>query len=207
MVRERLAELIGKEPYLFVCGQADNIGDGFDVVQKSPAKVCIVDISLKGSSGLELIKNMKAADVPVPVLVVSMHEESVYAERALRAGATGYISKQAESDDIMTAIRKAIVHETYVAPRIASRILRKFAAGHDETDALSRLTDRELEVFELIGAGRTTREIGIQLGLSPATVETYRARIKQKLGLENANQLTTEAAHYQRRFAPNATAA
>lgn len=196
MVRERLAELLNKEPDIWVCGQADNIRDGFEVIKTSGAQVAIVDISLKGSSGIELIKNLKSAGLDVPVLVLSMHDESLYAERALRAGAKGYITKHVESAKIMLAIRQIIAGETYVSARITSKILMQLAMREPAKTGISRLTDRELEVFELIGRGRTTREIGIRLGLSSTTVDTYRGRIKEKLGLENASQLAAEAARW-----------
>lgn len=195
MVRERLAQLINKEDDIFVCGEANNIRDGFSIIQHSGARAAIVDISLKGSSGLELVKNLKSSGVTVPVLVLSMHDESLYAERALRSGARGYITKQAESQEILDAIREVLAGEVSLAPQVASKILSKLAVNEEKT-GINRLTDRELEVFELIGQGRTTRDVGIRLGLSPATVETYRARIKEKLGLENANELSVEAARW-----------
>lgn len=196
MVRERLAELINRESDIFVCGEADNIRDGLEVIRKSGARAAIVDISLKGSSGLELVKDLKTANLDVPVLILSMHDESLYAERALKAGARGYITKHAESASVMTAIRQVLAGEIYLAQHVASKILTKLAAGESKKTGINRLTDRELEVFELIGRGRTTREIGLRLGLSATTVETYRARIKDKLGLLNAVQLSAEAARW-----------
>jgi DNA-binding NarL/FixJ family response regulator len=195
MVRERLAQLINKEADIYVCGEADNISDGFDVIQRSGARAAIVDISLKGSSGLELIKNLRCA-ADVPVLVLSMHDESLYAERALRAGAKGYITKHAESEKVMTAIRQVIAGDIYLEQHVATKILTKLASHNSEKSGVNLLTDRELEVFQLIGRGRTTREVGIRLGLSLTTIETYRARIKEKLGLENSNQLCHEAARW-----------
>jgi DNA-binding NarL/FixJ family response regulator len=193
MIRERLSELINKEPGLFVCGQADNIREGVAAIKNSKARAVIVDISLKGSSGLELLKEIAAAGINIPVLVLSMHDESLYAERALRAGAKGYITKHADSATIIEAIHQVMCGEIYLAKHVASKILGKLAAGTLRKQGMDRLTDRELEVFELIGRGLTTREIGLRLGLSSTTVETYRARIKDKLGLENASQLSSEA--------------
>jgi DNA-binding NarL/FixJ family response regulator len=195
MVRERLAELINKEADLLVCGQANNIRDGVSLIKTKRPRAAIVDISLHGSSGLELIKELRAADVSVPVLVLSMHDESIYAERALRAGAQGYITKHAESAEVIKAVRHVIAGEIYLAPQIASKILHTLAGGAANA-GISRLTDRELEVFELIGHGRTTSEIGRRLGLSPTTVDTYRSRIKEKLQLENASQLAAEAGQW-----------
>ena len=153
-----------------------------------------MDITLKGSSGLELVKNLKAAGVDMPLLVLSMHDESLYAERVLRAGARGYITKHEASSKIMTALRQVLAGEIYLGTRTATKILGSLGGRNHLSEAgVRQLTDRELEVFELIGRGRTTREISISLSLGAATVETYRARIKEKMKLENAAQLRHEA--------------
>ena len=193
MVRERLAELINKEPDLEVCGEADNIRDGFDLITQRGAQVAIIDISLQGASGLELLKNLKAASVTIPVLILSMHDESLYAERALRAGARGYITKNEASAKVMTALRQVLAGEIYVGTKAATKILGNLSQASQAGSGVERLTDRELEVFEKIGRGRTTREISIQLGVGAATVETHRSRIKEKLQLENGAQLQREA--------------
>ena len=193
MFRERLAELINKEPDLKVCGEADNIRDGFDLITQRGAQVAIIDISLQGASGLELLKNLKAASVTIPVLILSMHDESLYAERALRAGARGYITKNEASAKVMTALRQVLAGEIYVGTKAATKILGNLSHGSQGGSGVERLTDRELEVFEKIGRGRTTREISIQLGVGTATVETHRSRIKEKLQLENGAQLQREA--------------
>ena len=193
MFRERLAELINKEPDLEVCGEADNIRDGFDLITQRGAQVAIIDISLQGASGLELLKNLKAASVTIPVLILSMHDESLYAERALRAGARGYITKNEASAKVMTALRQVLAGEIYVGTKAATKILGNLSHASQGGSGVELLTDRELEVFEKIGRGRTTREIGIQLGVGAATVETHRSRIKEKLQLENGAQLQREA--------------
>jgi DNA-binding NarL/FixJ family response regulator len=193
MFRERLAELINKEPDLEVCGEADNIREGFDLITQRGAQVAIIDISLQGASGLELLKNLKAASVTIPVLILSMHDESLYAERALRAGARGYITKNEASAKVMTALRQVLAGEIYVGTKVATRILGNLSHAGQGGSGVERLTDRELEVFEKIGRGRTTREISIQLGVGAATVETHRSRIKEKLQLENGAQLQREA--------------
>ena len=193
MFRERLAELINKEPDLEVCGEADNIRDGFDLITQRGAQVAIIDISLQGASGLELLKNLKAASVTIPVLILSMHDESLYAERALRAGARGYITKNEASAKVMTALRQVLAGEIYVGTKAATKILGNLSRASQGGSGVERLTDRELEVFEKIGRGRTTREISIQLGVGAATVETHRSRIKEKLRLENGAQLQREA--------------
>ena len=193
MFRERIAELINKEPDLKVCGEADNIRDGFDLITQRGAQVAIIDISLQGASGLELLKNLKAAGVTIPVLILSMHDESLYAERALRAGARGYITKNEASAKVMTALRQVLAGEIYVGTKPATKILGNLSHTGQSGSGVERLTDRELEVFEKIGRGRTTREISIQLGVGAATVETHRSRIKEKLQLENGAQLQREA--------------
>ena len=193
MFRERLAELINKEPDLEVCGEADNIRDGFDLITQRKARVAIIDISLQGANGLELLKNLKAAGVTIPVLILSMHDESLYAERALRAGARGYITKNEASAKVMTALRQVLAGEIYLGTKAATKILGNLSHDSQGGTGVERLTDRELEVFEKIGRGRTTREISIQLGVGAATVETHRSRIKEKLQLENGAQLQREA--------------
>jgi DNA-binding NarL/FixJ family response regulator len=193
MFRERLAELINKEADLEICGEADNIRDGFELITQSAAEVAIIDITLQGSSGLELLKNLKAARVELPVLVLSMHDESLYAERVLRAGAKGYITKSEASAKIMTALRQVLAGEIYLSTKMATKLLGQLAGSCERASGLDRLTDRELEVFNLIGRGQTTREISANLGLGAATVETYRARIKEKLQLENGARLQQEA--------------
>ena len=197
MFRERLAHLINEEPDMEVCGEADNIRDGFELARTANADVAIVDVTLKGSSGLELIKNLAAAEIDLPILVLSMHDESLYAERVLRAGAKGYITKHEASAQVMNAIRQVLAGEIFLGTSAATKILGNLSGrGSKRVAGVEGLTDRELEVFELIGRGQTTREVSVQLSLGSATVETYRARIKEKLGLENATQLQTEAARW-----------
>jgi DNA-binding NarL/FixJ family response regulator len=198
MFRERLAHLIDKEEDMIVCGEADNALDGLALIQSAKPSLAIVDITLRGSGGLDLLKDIRAHEIELPVLVLSMHDESLYAERALRAGAKGYITKHEASAKVMTAIRCVLRGEIYLDQRIMARILRRIVGGGEATVArpIDRLTDRELAVFELIGEGRTTREIGGRLHVGLTTVDTYRARIKEKLNLENAAQLHTEASRW-----------
>jgi len=193
MFREQLAQLINKEPDMCVCGEADNIRDAFELLQSVSADIVIVDLTLKGPSGLELLKDLKAQQIDVPVLVLSMHDELLYAERVLRAGGRGYITKHETSNEVMAAIRKVLSGEVYLGSRMASRVLENLSLRPKAHNGISQLTDRELEVFELIGRGRTTREISGSLRLGMSTVDTYRARIKTKLNLENASQLSHEA--------------
>ena len=193
MFREQLAQLINKEPGMRVCGETDNIQDAFNLIEVSQPDIAIVDLTLKGAGGLELIKNLKAKELNVPVLVLSMHDEALYAERVLKSGARGYITKNEASKEVMTAIHAVLRGEIYLPARIASRILENVAIGRKGENGIGQLTDRELEVFELIGHGRTTREISNCLHLGMSTVDTYRARIKTKLNLENSSQLAHEA--------------
>jgi len=191
--REQLAQLINREADMLVCGEADNVADAFQLTETARPDILIVDITLKGRSGLDLLKDLKAQGSLVPALVLSMHDELLYAERVLRAGARGYITKQETSKQVLSAIRKVLSGQIYVGPRMADRILENFSSGPKSQEGITQLTDRELEVFELIGKGRGTREICQRLGLGVSTVDTYRARIKAKLHLENASQLTHEA--------------
>jgi len=200
MFRERLASLINKEPDLEVCGESDNIREAMEIIQSTRPDAAIVDITLKGSSGLELLKDLKAQSIPVPVLVLSMHDESLYAERAIRAGAKGYITKDEASDKVMLAIRKVVGGGIYLSESMTSRVLKNLTDGKGGLDgpALNRLTDRELEVFQLIGKGKAAREIAETLNLGLTTIDTYRARIKEKLNLKNATELVHEAAEWVR---------
>jgi DNA-binding NarL/FixJ family response regulator len=199
MFREQIAHLIGKQPDMVVCGEADNIQDGLTLIKERKPTIAIVDISLRGSSGLELLKDLQAQEIELPILVLSMHEESLYAERALRAGARGYITKHEASEKVMFAIREVLRGQIYLNPRFMSQVVTRIAGKRDaETQPLQRLTDRELEVFELIGRGQRTREISARLGVGLTTVDTYRARIKDKLNLENAVQLQVEATRFVR---------
>lgn len=197
MFREHLASLIGKASDMVVLGEADNIKDGFALIKRLKPDVALVDISLKGSNGLELLKDLRAQGVDVRALVLSMHDETLYAERALRAGARGYITKHEASAKVMTAIRHVLAGEVYLNSRFMSLIMTKVMGGAAvSTDPIERLADRELEVFELIGRGLTTREIGEQLHLGTTTVDTYKARIKEKLKLGNIARLRSEASRW-----------
>lgn len=195
MFREQLAQLINKQPDMRVCAEANNARDGLAAISQRQVSLAVIDITLKGTSGLELLKDLRAQGNTVPVLMLSMHPESLYAERALRAGANGYITKEEASAKVMTAIRQVLAGEIYLDARFMKRMVQQILVtpGNNSTPSVERLTDRELAVFELIGEGRTTREIGLRLRVSPATIETYRARIKEKLGLENAAQLHARA--------------
>jgi len=198
MVREHLIHLINSEPDLEVCGEADNIRQGMEVIRNTSPQLAIVDITLAGgSNGLELIKSLKVLSMPIPVLVLSMHEESLYAERALRAGAKGYITKHRASHELLSAIRRVLAGDIYVSEKMVSNVLKKMTSGVP-TRPIDSLSDRELAVLEQIGHGRTSRAIAKTLGLGVATVDTYRARIKDKMNLQNAFELQDFAIRWLR---------
>ena len=197
MFREQLAHLINKADDMEICGQADNIRDGLALIKQTQPSIAIIDITLRGSSGLELLKDLRAHGIALPTLVLSMHDESLYAERALRAGAKGYVTKHEASAAVLKAIRQILKGEIYLNPRFMSRMISKMTAGGDvASEPIDRLADRELEVFDLIGRGLTTREIAAQLGLGITTVDTYRTRIREKLNLENSARLRFAASRW-----------
>src|ERR1700680_2613691 len=167
LFRERLSELINHELDTEVCGEAENAQQAIDLIRNTAPDLAIVDITLKGSSGLELIKSIKALSIGVPVLVLSMHDESLYAERALHAGATGYITKHESADNVLLAIRRVLAGEVYLSGTMTSVLLKSLTTGLKSMPRpLDRLTDRELAVLEVVGRGHTTRQIGetLQLG-------------------------------------------
>ena len=197
MFREQLSNLIDKTADMMVAGQADNIREGFGLIKQTRPSIALIDITLKGASGLELIKELRTHGMNVPVLVLSMHAESLYAERALRAGANGYITKHEASDDVLAAIRHVLAGEIYLNRQFMSQIMTKMMGGGEPLrDPIADLADRELEVFRMLGQGLTTREIGEQLGLETTTVETYTNRIKEKLNLENVARLRLTASRW-----------
>ncbi len=198
MFRERLAQLINQNPDMEICGETDNIRQAVEIVKNAKPDIALVDITLRGSSGLELIKDLKALGIEVPVLVLSMHEESLYAERVLAAGGKGYLTKHENSDTLLGAIRRVLEGKVYLSDRMTESILGKLTGAESAAPGIHRLTDRELEVFQHIGAGRTTREIAEALNLGVTTVDTYRARIKDKLGLRNATELQHHATNWTR---------
>jgi DNA-binding NarL/FixJ family response regulator len=198
MFRERLAQLINKDLQMTVCGEADNILDAMRIIEEMKPDIAIVDITLSGSSGLELIKDLKARNNEVPVLVLSMHDELLYAERALRAGAKGYITKNQASSQVKLAIQTVLGGDVYLSPQMTTRVLRRLSKGSPDmtVTGVAALTDRELEVFRLLGCGHNSREIAQELGLGDATVNSYRFRIREKLGIRNTAELYNQAAQW-----------
>jgi len=197
MMRQGLAQLINNEADLAVCWEADNAGQAIDVASQSQPDIVLADISLPDKNGLELIKDIHALRPGTLILVVSMHDETLYAERVLRAGARGYIMKQEGGKKLMAAIRMVLSGQIYVSEKISARILEGFS-GHraEAVSPIENLSDREFEVFQLIGRGKGTREIADHLHLSIKTVEAHRGHIKQKLKLKSATDLVREAVRW-----------
>ncbi|MDQ8202127.1 response regulator transcription factor [Pelagicoccus sp. SDUM812003] len=191
LVRQGLAQIISSQEDLEVCGEAEDASSAMRGIDNTSPDVIIVDISLQGNNGLELIKNVKAIHETIPILVFSMHDESIYAQRALRAGAKAYVMKKESSEKIVEAIRKILKGEIYVSARVADQVLHQIVSGPSNAAAspVDRLTDRELEVVQLIGRGLSTREIAESLHLSVKTIESHRAHVKEKLNLRNATEL------------------
>jgi len=195
ILREGLAQLIEQQKDLSVCGQFEEAGKAFEAIATLKPDLALVDISLKGSSGIELLKNIKVNYPKLLVLVLSMHDESLYAERVLRAGASGYIMKQEATDKVLEAIRKVLAGEIYLSEKMSTKLMHQLIGGRTPATGslIERLSDRELEVFGLIGQGRGTRQIAEQLHLSVKTIESHRAHIKEKLNLKNATELVHRA--------------
>jgi len=191
LVRERLAEVINREPDLLVTGEAEDRHEAIALIAAKPPDLVIVDLTLKNSDGLELMKDIRARWPKMRMLVVSMHDESLYAERVIRAGALGYITKQEATRKILLAIRRVLAGTLYLNEKIANHIISRLTA-HAGTLAVTPgelLADRELQVFELTGRGLSTREIANRLHIAVKTVETYRARIREKLRLKDTSEL------------------
>ena len=199
ILRKGLAQMINMEQDMTVCGEAEEAGKAFELVGTLQPDVAVVDISLKTGNGIELVKNIKARYPELPILVLSMHDESLYAERALRAGSLGYIMKEEATEQVLVAIRRVLKGEIFLSEKMKSRMLQQLTTGGRNKVVVSpieNLTDRELEVFRLIGEGRSTRQIAAELHLSVRTVEAYREYIKSKLNLRNATELVQHAFHW-----------
>ena len=195
IVRQGLGLLINREADLVVCGEADGAPAALQGITSAHPDLMVIDISLDGPDGLELLKTIRIKDPILPVLVLSMHDESTYAERSLRAGANGYIMKQEATERVLVAIRRILEGKVYLSERLTNKMLEQFVhgAGDSKNDPLRALSDRELEVYRLIGAGHGTRQIAEELHVSVKTVESYQAHIKEKLSLRNARELVQHA--------------
>lgn len=194
VVRLGLAEMINRETDLTVCGEAADVTDAMRKMEASHPDVVIIDISLEGESGIELIEHIRARWPSVKMLVSSAHDERVFAGRVLRAGAMGYLSKREALTKIVEALRQVLRGEVYLSPQMATVLLQRVAAGKSlDLDPIEALSNRELQVFEMIGQGLTTQEIARKLQVSPKTVESHREGVKMKLNLRNSAQLTRRA--------------
>jgi DNA-binding NarL/FixJ family response regulator len=195
IVRQGLTALINTELDLAVCGDAEDSSSALRRIEDLKPDLAVIDISLNGPDGLDLLKSIRTRDANLPVLILSMLDESLYAERALHAGANGYIMKQEATDRLLVAIRRILAGEIYLSERMSNRMLHRFAAGSSvgSQSPIAELSDRELEVFRLIGEGHGTRQIAQELHISVKTVESYQAHIKEKLSLKNARELVQQA--------------
>jgi DNA-binding NarL/FixJ family response regulator len=198
IVRDGLAQLINRSGDLVVCAEAGDAAEALRLFDELRPDMAIVDISLKGVDGLELIKQARAQWPELRVLALSMHSEELYAERVLRAGARGYIMKQEARDGVLTAIRQVLAGDIYLSPALRTHLLRYVIGGQNKQGRLpmDTLSDRELAVLERIGRGRGTREISVELNLSVKTIESYRDHIKRKLNLHGAPQLVRYAVQW-----------
>jgi DNA-binding NarL/FixJ family response regulator len=198
LFRKGLAQLLDSQPDLLVQCEAGDSGSALDAIRAKRFDLAIVDIGLQGGAdGIELTKSLKAEQPTLPVLVVSMHDEALYAERALRAGARGYVMKREALESMLSAVRSVIKGEIFISPAMTRRMLFEHIQGGGEArSAVERLTDRELEVFQLIGEGRDMHEIARQLHLSKKTIETHRTNIKEKLGVASAREVVRYAVQW-----------
>jgi len=193
LVRAGFAQLIGDTPDLKVCCEAGDMASALQLLNSITPDLAIIDLSLAGGSGLDLIEHIKARNSEILMLVASMHDESLYAERVLAAGARGYINKQEAQEKIIQAIRQVLKGKVYLSENMTERILNNMVSRSDEKQGISSLSNRELQVFEMIGQGIAPGKMAKQLNLSVKTIETHQAHIKKKLGVTSAHQLTHRA--------------
>ena len=197
-MRAGLAQLIDKQPGMMVCGEAGDPAAAMKELEKGPVDLVLTDITMPGRSGIEFIKDLQAVHPALPILVVSMHDEVIYAERVLRAGARGYIMKEAGGENLLAALRRVLEGEVYVSPKMSARFLDNMSGRkpRGSSSPIEKLTDREFEVFQLIGQGKSTRDIAKQLNLSSKTVDVHRGHIKEKLGLQDTTSLVRHAVRW-----------
>lgn len=197
-MRAGLAQLIDKQADLQVCGEAGDPSEAMRKLNEVSADLVLTDITMPGRSGIEFIKDVQALHPKLPMLVVSMHDEVIYAERVIRAGARGYIMKEAGGENLLFAIRQVLGGQVYVSPRVSAKILDDLSSRkpRGSSSPIEKLSDREFEIFQLVGQGKSTRDIAQQLGLSPKTVDVHRANIKEKLELKDATALVRHAVRW-----------
>jgi DNA-binding NarL/FixJ family response regulator len=199
LVREGLTNLINEQNDLIVCGEAEDCAGAITGIEKTRPDVALVDISLKNESGLELVKNLESQFPLVALIVLSMHDEALYAERALRAGARGYVMKRESTKSVLASIRRVMEGGVYVGERVVNSMARRFSSSPKgaESSPVERLSDRELEIFRLLGQGRTTAQIAEDLHLSLKTVQAYCARAKEKFGVSSLGELLRAAIRWE----------
>lgn len=197
-MRAGLAQLIDRQADLRVCGEAGNPIEAFQQLPKCPPDLVLTDLTMPGRGGLEFIKDLLSHSPGLAILVISMHDEAVFAERTLRAGARGYIMKEAGGENLLTAIRQVLRGEVYVSPRMSARILAGLSGERPRGShsPIEKLTDREFEIFQLIGQGKSTRDIAAQLNLSSKTVDVHRSNLKRKLELKDVTALIRHAVRW-----------
>src|SRR5579872_5716572 len=195
LFREGLRQMIERNPEWIVCGEAAEAGEAMRAISEQKPDLVIVDISLGNSSGIDLIKAIKAQYDDLPVLVLSMHDESLYAERAMRAKAMGYVMKHEPAKTVQAAIAKVLSGNLYLSEKMSSTMLSKFMLGREDESGstLEKLSDRELEVFRMLGQGKGTRQIANELNLTMATINSFRSRIKEKLQIKSSSELMLHA--------------
>jgi DNA-binding NarL/FixJ family response regulator len=197
LVRRGLADLLDREPDIEVCGEASDVAEALREIEGKNPDLVVIDLTLKGGHGIDLIEKIKAKDERIRMLVSSMHDEMLFAERVLRAGAMGYVTKQEPPETLLSAIRQILRGEVYLSSKMTSRLLHQVVGGVLPAESpLQSLSNREIEVFEMIGQGLTTMQIARRLELSPKTVETHREKIKQKLNLKNSAELSRRAVQW-----------
>ena len=198
LFRHGLIQLLNSDNGFAVCGEASGAGEALEVIRKSKPHLVIADLGLKGPNGIELTKSIVAEFPRLPVLILSMHDESLYAVRSLRAGARGYVTKEEALGSVLEAVRHVMNGQTYLSPKMASQVISKMLIQRTSSaeEITDRLSDRELEVLEMIGRGKEVKTIAQTLHLSPKTVETHRSHIKEKLNLQNARQVARFAVQW-----------
>jgi DNA-binding NarL/FixJ family response regulator len=197
LVREGLANLINQQDDLAVCGEAEDSAGAMAGIAESEPNVALIDISLKNESGLELVKKLEERFPLVALIVLSMHEEALYAERSLRAGAKGYVMKRETTKNVLTAIRRVLAGDVYVSERVVTAMAKRMGSRKATAEPVERLSDRELEIFRLLGQGRTTSQIAEDLHLSLKTVQAYCARAKEKFGVNSLSELLRAAIRWE----------
>jgi len=198
MMRAGLAQLINRQADMLVCGEAGHSAEAIALFSRAAPDLVLTDLTMPGRGGIEFLKDLKALRASLPILVVSMHDEMVYAERCFRAGASGYIMKESGSEKLLAALRRVIAGQMYASPTVSEVILRNLSARkpRGSESPIQSLTDREFEVFQLVGQGKGTREIAAQLHLSRKTVDVHRSHLREKLGLKDVTALVRHAVRW-----------